>query len=86
MPKKTIDTAASRTAEWTCVARAASSLETNSHYRSDDHIAPLRIPGFLKALLHLALVRRLYRAFSPRGLYEYVIARTKYADAVCKRA
>jgi len=36
MPKKRIETTTSRTAEWTCLARAASSLETNSHYRSID--------------------------------------------------
>lgn len=86
MPQKRIETTTSKTAEWTCLARAVSSLEANSHYRSDDHIAQLLVPGFLKPLLHLALVRRLYRALSPKGLYEYVIARTKYVDAVFKRA
>jgi len=86
MPQKRIETTTSRTAEWTCLARAASSLETNSHYRSDDHIASLLVPGFLKPLLHFPLGRRLYRALSPKGIYEYVIARTKYIDAVFKRA
>jgi methyltransferase (TIGR00027 family) len=86
MPKKRIETTTSRTAEWTCVGRAASSLETNSQYRTDDHIARLLLPRYLEPMLHVALVRRLFRALSPKGLYQYVIARTKYVDAVFKRA
>jgi methyltransferase (TIGR00027 family) len=80
-----IETTTSRTAEWTCVSRAASSLESNNHYRSHDHIALLLVPTFLKLLLHIPLVRRFYsQVITPKGIYEYTIARTKYIDAVFK--
>ena len=83
--RKRIETTISRTAEWTCVSRAASSLEYDSHYRSGDHIALLLVPTFMKLLLRISLVRRFFRHFiSPKGIYEYTIARTKYIDAVFK--
>src|SRR3974377_1636900 len=83
---KRIETTASRTAEWTCVARAVSSLETDSRYRCDDHIARLLLPWFLKPMLHVPLVRALYKATAPKGLYNYVIARTRDVDGVFQRA
>jgi len=80
-----IETTTSRTAEWTCISRAASSLESDNHYRSDDHIALLLVPTFLKLLLHIPLVRRFYsQVLAPKGIYEYTIARTKYIDTVFK--
>jgi methyltransferase (TIGR00027 family) len=80
-----IETTTSRTAEWTCFSRAASSLESESHYRSDDHIALLLVPTFLRVLLHIPLIRRFCcRVIPPKGIYEYTIARTKYIDAVFK--
>jgi methyltransferase (TIGR00027 family) len=82
-----IETATSRTAAWTCVSRAASSLESDDRYRSDDHIALLLVPAFLRLLLHIPLVRRFYgQVLAPKGIYEYTIARTKYIDAVFKEA
>jgi methyltransferase (TIGR00027 family) len=87
MSGRRIETATSRTAQWTCVARAASSLESDSHYRSDDDTALLLVPTFLGLLLHVPLVRRLYRQVAaPKGIYEYTIARTKYIDAVFSEA
>jgi methyltransferase (TIGR00027 family) len=77
----------SRTAEMTCLSRACSTQETNPHYKSDDYIAPLLLPGALKPLLHVSLARRLFtRVAAPKGIYEYVIARTKYIDAVFRQA
>ncbi len=85
--KRRIESATSRTAEMTCLSRASSALEINSHYKSDDYIAPILLPGPLKPLLHLSLARRLLsRVIAPRGIYEYVIARTKYIDAVFGQA
>jgi methyltransferase (TIGR00027 family) len=82
-----IETTTSRTAEWMCLTRAASSLETNSYYRSDDFIAPLLLPGFLKPLMHVPLVRAFFgKVMAPKGMYAYVIARTKYIDAAFKKA
>ncbi|MBN1662062.1 MAG: SAM-dependent methyltransferase [Deltaproteobacteria bacterium] len=84
--KRRIESTTSRTAEMTCMSRASSALETNSHYKSGDHIAPLLLPGFLKPLLHLSPIRKLFsRVLAPQGIYEYVIARTKYIDAVFER-
>jgi methyltransferase (TIGR00027 family) len=85
--RRRIETKTSRTAEWTCLSRAASSLDSDSHYRSDDHIALLLVPTFLKVFLKLAahfpLIRKFYsQVLAPKGIYEYTIARTKYIDAV----
>ena len=85
MSGRRIENTTSRTAEWTCVSRAASSRESDSHYRSDDHIALLLVPTFLKLLLHIPLIRRFYsQVVTPKGIYEYTIARTRYIDAVFK--
>lgn|GEM_PF-2732787 len=40
-----VEQKASRTAEWTCLARAASWYETSPCYKSNDFIAPRIIPG-----------------------------------------
>lgn len=83
--KRRIEKRTSRTAEWTCLSRAASSLESDIHYKSDDHIALLLVPKFLKLLLHIRLIRRFFtRVIPPKGIYEYTIARTKYIDGVFK--
>ena len=85
MSERRIETTTSRTAQWTCVSRAASSLESDSHYRSDDYIALLLVPAFLKFLLHIPLIRRFYsQVMAPKGIYEYTIARTRYIDAIFK--
>ena len=87
MPERRIETTTSRTAEWTCVSRAASSLESDSCYRSDDHIALQLVPTFLRVLLHIPLIRRFCcQVIAPKGIYEYTIARTKYIDGVFKDA
>ena len=84
---KRIDTTTSRTAEWTCLARAVSSLETEPHYRCDDDLAAVLAPGVVRTLFGASLGRAFYRRFlAPRGLYEYVIARTKYIDAAFHQA
>jgi len=87
MTNRRIEVGTSRTAEWTCAARAASCLETASHYRSDDRIALLLVPGFVRLLLHVPLFRTFYRrVLCPKGSYEYVIARTRYIDEAFRRA
>jgi methyltransferase (TIGR00027 family) len=85
--KRRIESTTSRTAEMTCVSRACSALETNPYYKSDDYIAPLLLPSGLKPFLHLSIARKLFsRVAAPKGIYEYVIARTKYIDAVFTHA
>lgn len=86
MPRR-IETTASRTAKMTCLSRAASFMETNPSYRSDDSIAPLLLPDFLRLLYHFSAIRNtITRKIAPHGIYEYVIARTKYIDDVFMRA
>jgi len=71
----------------TCVSRASSALETNPCYKSNDTIAPLLLPSALKSFLYIPLIRKLFaRVAAPKGIYEYVIARTKYIDAIFKHA
>jgi methyltransferase (TIGR00027 family) len=85
--KKRVETRTSRTAELTCISRAASSLESNAHYHSDDYLAIRLLPSFFKTLFHFPLVRKFFvHILAPAGIYEYVIARTKYIDAAFEQA
>jgi methyltransferase (TIGR00027 family) len=85
--EKRIETTTSRTAEWTCLSRAMSSLETNDCYRSDDTIAVRLLPNRIKTIIGFPFARSLFRRLIPaRGMYEYVIARTKYIDSVFKES
>lgn len=87
MIAKRIEKTTSRTAAMTCMSRAASYLESNRNYHSDDHIAVKILPRFIRVLFHISPVRNLLvRFFAPLGVYEYVIARTKYIDAVFEKA
>jgi len=71
----------------TCVSRAASFLERNSHYHSDDHLAVRILPNFIRVLIHIPLFRKFFvRFLAPQSVYEYVIARTKYIDTVFEKA
>ncbi len=65
------------------MSRAISSLERNSCYKSDDYIAVLLLPTFFRLLIYIPFFRTLFsRKIAPKGIYEYVIARTKYIDSV----
>ena len=87
MLKNRIEVTTSRTAEWICLCRAISSLERDRYYRSDDRVALSLLPDFMRFLIHIPSVGRLLlKAFAAKGIYEYVIARTKYIDAVFKQA
>jgi methyltransferase (TIGR00027 family) len=85
--KRRIETTTSRTAEMTCMSRACSTQESDTHYRSDDSIAPVLLPGPFRLLLRVSPARKFFsRVAAPQGIYEYVIARTKYIDAAFKQA
>lgn len=87
MTKKRIETTTSLTAEMNCLYRAASSLEANCYYHSEDDLAVRLLPVFFRVLLHIPLFRTfISHVLPPPGIYEYVIARTKYIDAVFKQA
>jgi methyltransferase (TIGR00027 family) len=75
----------SRTAQYTCMCRASSYLEKEELYHSSDHVSVRLLPGFIKFLLKNKLLN-LKGSYSPKGIYEYVIARTKYIDHIFKTA
>ncbi|MFA5558570.1 MAG: SAM-dependent methyltransferase [Methanofastidiosum sp.] len=77
----------SRTAEMTCMSRAASYFEKNSLYKSEDFIAPILLPKYMSPIVRFPLTRSfLMNRLAPKGMYEYVIARTKYIDEVFRNA
>lgn len=80
--RRRIEYNTSRTAQFTCMSRAASYFEKRLQYRSDDHIATKLVPRYLIPFLKIGMVRR----FSPKGIYEYVIVRTKFIDSIFKNA
>ncbi len=85
--KRRIESDTSRTAQMTCISRAISFLETNSWYKSDDYISVRLLPYLMRFLIRFTSFRRLIsRKIAPKGMYEYVIARTKYIDAVFRQA
>jgi hypothetical protein len=62
-------------------------MERNPYYRSGDDVAPLLLPAAMGQAIHLKLARALFaRVLAPRGMYEYVIARTRYIDAAVEAA
>ncbi len=84
--EKRIETEISKTAMYTCMSRAASYFEKNPYYHSEDYLAPVIIPKKLNILFRTRLMRYIFRKFiSPKGIYEYVIARTKYIDGIFNR-
>jgi methyltransferase (TIGR00027 family) len=81
--KSRIEIKTSRTAEFTCMSRAASYREKREGYKGTDNIAYVLVPGFVKLLLRFPRFCQLYNKYlAPKGIYEYVIARTKYIDSV----
>jgi len=85
--EKRIETKTSRTAEWTCLSRAVSSFEVEPHYRSDDSLASKLVPAGIMALARTRIGMAIFkRCAASKGIYEYVIARTKYIDAAFRDA
>jgi methyltransferase (TIGR00027 family) len=77
----------SMTAAMTCSIRAASFFENDPCLKSDDFIAPLILPRIMQPMVKSGLIRRTFmRLLAPKGIYEYVIARTKYIDAALTAA
>jgi len=63
------------------MCRAASSRERNPCYRCDDYVARSLMPRFFS----IPLTGKLFiKLFAAKGAYEYVVARTKYIDAVVR--
>jgi len=69
------------------MCRAISSLEKGGSYQSGDHLAISLLPYFLMLLIRIPFAGRIMlRVFAAKGIYEYVIARTKYIDSVFRQA
>jgi O-methyltransferase involved in polyketide biosynthesis len=78
-----IETKASGTADIMCLARAALYKDKRECYSGSDDVAYILVPPFFKLLLNSRwLMKPFIRLFYPKEMYEYVIARTKYIDAV----
>jgi methyltransferase (TIGR00027 family) len=87
MPEKRIETQTSRTAEICCLCRAVSALEKDPLFRSGDRLAVSLMPDFLRILVRIpGAGRLLVRTIAAKGIYEYVIARTKYIDSAFREA
>jgi len=81
--KRRIESDISQTAQMTCLSRAVSFFETNSWYKSDDYISVRLLPNHIRCLIRFSSFRHLIgKKMAPKGMYEYVIARTKYIDIV----
>jgi len=86
-PAKRIQSQTSRTAEWTCLSRAASFFEPNPSFHGNDNVAPRLVPTPMRIMLQTRFGRFLFhRVLGGRGMYEYVIARTRYIDAAFELA
>ena len=82
-----IETKSSRTADFACLLRAASYVDEREYYSGPDGIAYKLVPPFLRLLVRSRWLFKLFSwPFFPKGMYEYVIARTKYFDALFMEA
>ena len=77
----------SKTAELICKTRAASFYEENNQFKTHDFIAPKLVSFFIQPLFKFYLFREIFHNIVlPSGMYEYIIARTKYIDRVFQKA
>jgi O-Methyltransferase involved in polyketide biosynthesis len=84
--EKRIESKISRTAEYTCMTRAASFYEKRPQYKSNDYISPKLLPKFFTPVIKVGIFRKFFTNRFPAGMYEYVIARTKFIDSVFQNA
>jgi len=87
MCARRIETSASRTADMTCGCRALSYFERDPLYKGEDWVAPLLLPRKLQPFVKIGLTRKVLRnILGPEGVYEWVIARTRYIDEAFRTA
>jgi methyltransferase (TIGR00027 family) len=72
----------SETAAIVASLRALSNYEPDKKFNCNDHYAELFLPDEKRIPLQDSQVREIIRKAIPKGMYEYVIARTKYIDGV----
>jgi methyltransferase (TIGR00027 family) len=83
--EKRIEEKTSRTAEMNCLVRAASYNEKDKRLASGDWVAPLILPPAFRAICKTRLIRAICRRLGARGMYEYIVMRTKYVDGLFER-
>ena len=81
---KRIESKISKTALGTCLMRAASYYEKDPYYKSEDFIAAMIIPSYLKAMVKYNISRTALKKvlFKVPGIYEYIVSRTKFIDEI----
>src|SRR5512133_1649614 len=72
----------SETAVIVASLRALSNYEPDKKFNCNDHYAELFLHDKKRIPLQDSQVREMIRKAIPKGMYEYVIARTKYVDGV----
>jgi methyltransferase (TIGR00027 family) len=81
MPKRRIETRASRTAAYTCFARGCATREKDPRFRGPDYLAEVMFPPLARLSLNVPALRKfLMQQMFPPGIYEYTLARTKVMD------
>jgi methyltransferase (TIGR00027 family) len=79
--RRTIERKSSTTAAFTCVSRAFAAREPDEYFRGPDTISEIFLPPVAKAVIGLSFLRGLVRKYViPKGIYEYVLARTNVFD------
>jgi methyltransferase (TIGR00027 family) len=68
-----------------CVARACSFRERNAYRHSDDWVAAAILGLILRVGIRFGPFRRLWSRLAAKGMYQWVIARTRYVDDVFAR-
>lgn len=83
---KPIKTKVSITAQGTCLMRAISYYEKDPCYKTEDFIASAILPSFLTTTAKFNFSRAILKKafFKVPGIYEYVISRTHFIDAIFK--
>lgn len=87
MDSRPIARRSSRTAAYTCVTRAALNREASPLLHCADNLSQVFLPPFARATIAVTLLRRLFlRLLAPKGIPEYVLARTRILDDAFVRA
>jgi methyltransferase (TIGR00027 family) len=76
----------SGTAVFTTLTRALAFREFNNGILGNDYLAEAFLPLYLRVFLKIKSIRKRIKHKIPPGMYEYMLARTAYFDAVFKDA
>ena len=81
MSTRAVERRSSRTAAYTCVTRAALNRERQPILHCTDHLSQVFLPFGARLLIGVPPLRRLFLGrLAPKGMPEYVLARTRIFD------